>query len=498
MRADRRLAVLAALVGLALPAGCTAPVEPTPTPTPTVSPTGQERPFTVSTSGAITTADPVLARGDTDALIATNVYQRLMYIQTDTGELKPDAATDCAFSSETVYECTLPTGLLFHNGNVLSSSDVRFSIQRALRLDVSGTAVKLLDSLVRINTPDPETIRFQLAYPDNRFGYALASVATSIVDEASFDPDTGLPLAELPVGSGPYQVTAIDADHVEFTRNLAYLGPVGGVLEEILLQRLADSVAAEAAIAAGTTDVVWRTLDPAAVDRLEAEISASPDLTTAEGFTRWPLDGARVTRLVWSAESDHRAGLELREGVALALQADRTLASLVPVGVEGHLASFAVGGRPELPEIKGKRVTLRLSYDPSAPGHADLAGLLRGRIEELDRVSVRLVTSGDADLVLTDFPAWVPTPNGWLQLYLEDPLPGSADKLAELSERARTTTGDARVVALGELQKQAAADLTVLPVSQSDGILMLGRGVSLAGLPFGGSGQLGLWGLRRE
>lgn len=485
---------LAGAATVLLLAGCTAPVEPMPTPTP--SPTPTPRVFTVSTSGPITTADPALARADTDALIVTNVYQRLMQIQTDTGELKPDAATDCYFSSETVYECTLPEGLAFHNGDQLTSSDVRFSIQRALRLDTAGTGVKLLDALVRVAAPDPATVQFYLAYADNRFGYALASLATSIVDESTFDPDTGLPLEELPIGSGPYQVTELDEDQVIFTRYTDYTGPLGGALDRIRLERVADSVAGEAAIAEGTTDVVWRTLDPSATERLGAEISASPEHTTAQGFTRWPLDGARVTRLAWSADSRYRANPVLRSGVALALQPDRTLASLVPVGIADQLASFDVGGRPKLPEIKGKRVTLKLAYQPSAPGHADLASVLRSRIEELDRVSVRLVTSGEADLVLTDFPAWVPTANGWLQLYLADPLPGSADKLAELSQRARTTTGDARTVALAELQKQAAADLTVLPVTQSDGILMLGRGVTLAGLPFGSAGQLGLWGLR--
>ena len=492
MRASRWLA---GLVAVTVVAGCTGPVEPTTTPSPSVSPTA--RPFTVSTSGPISTADPALARADTDALIVTNVYQRLMHVQTDTGELKPDAATDCYFSSETVYECTLPAGLAFHNGHELTASDVRFSIQRALRLDTPGTGVKLLDSLVRITTPDPLTVRFALAYADNRFGYALATLAASIVDEQDFDPDGGLPLESVPAGSGPYQVEEIDADHVAFARYLDYLGPVSGVLDEIRLERVADSVAAETAIADGSTDVVWRTLDPAALDRLEAEIASNPERTTAEGFTRWPMDGARVTRLAWSAESERRVNAKLREGVASALQADRTLASLVPNGIEGQLATFEVGGHPELPEMTGGRVTLRLRYQPSAPGHADLASLLRGRIEELDRVSVRLVASGEADLVLTDFPAWAPTANGWLQLYTDDPLPGSSDKLAELSKRARTTTGDARVVALAELQKQAAADLTVLPVSQGDGVLMLGRGITLAGLPFGTSGQLGLWGLRR-
>ena len=255
-------------------------------------------------------------------------------------------------------------------------------------------------------------------------------------------------------------------------------------------------MAAEAAITEGTTDVVWRSLDPPAVDRIETEIVASPDKTTAQGFTRWPLDGTRVTRLAWTPDSRYRADADLRAGLALALQPDRTLASLVPIGVEGYVASFPVGGRPELPPIAGKRITLRLRYDPAAPGHADAASLLRARIEELDRVSVRLVTEGEADLVLTDFPAWVPIPSGWLQSYLDNPLPGSADKLAELDQRARSTSGDAKLVALGELQKQAAADATVLPVSQDDGVMMVGRGVTLAGLPFGSSGQLGLWGLR--
>ena len=91
-------------------------------------------------------------------------------------------------------------------------------------------------------------------------------------------------------------------------------------------------MAAEAAIADGTADVVWRSLDNAALQRVTDEIAGSSDKTTAKGFSRFALPGARVTRLVWNPASKLRRNADLRDGVAKALQADRTLDSLVPVG----------------------------------------------------------------------------------------------------------------------------------------------------------------------
>jgi peptide/nickel transport system substrate-binding protein len=468
----------------------------TPTQSPTPTPTA--RPFTVITTGPITTADPAIATSDTDSIIANSVYQRLMVVLPGSGELKPDAATDCLFTAKLVYECTLPDGLTFHNGDVLDSSDVKFSIQRALRIDAPGTSIGLLSALTRIDTPNARTVRFTLSWPDNQFGYALAGQAASIVDEKVFDPDAALPLETLPVGSGPYEVDAIADAQASFTRFATYVGAKTGLLSQLQLDVVADSVAAEEAIADGTADVVWRSLDNAALQRLSDEIAGSPTKATAKGFTRYPLPGARVTRLVWNPDSKLRRNANLRQGVARALQTDRTLDSIVPVGVDGHATAFDIGGRPKLPKLSGDRVNLTLRYSPSAPGHADLASILRDRIEELDGVSVRLVTSGSADLWLTDRPAWVNNATGWLQRYLSDPLAGSRTKLDTLDTRARTTSGTARTSALTEIQQQAAADATVLPVMQSDGILFLAKGVTLIGEPFGSGQVLGLWGIVRD
>lgn len=498
MRADphpRRAAVKLAVAAatLSLLTACTPDVLPPNSPSGSQTP----REFTVVTTGPITTADPALALGDTDSILVNSVYQRLMLVLPGSGELKPDAATDCLFTSRLVYECTLPGNLLFHNGHTLDSGDVKFSIQRALRLGGPDTSIELLSALRRIDTPDSRTIRFHLSWADNQFGYALAGQAASIVDSEAFDPDLPLPLETLPIGSGPYQVRTIEEGQASFGKFAKYVGPKVGLLDQLTLAVVADSVAAETAIAEGTADLVWRSLDNAALQRVTDEIATSPDKSTAKGFTRFPMPGMRVTHLVWNPDSRWRRDPELRQGVARALQSDRTLDSLVPVGVSGHSTSFDLGGRPRLPELDGERTNLILGYSRTAPGHGDLARLLRDRIEELDGVSVRVVTNGAADLWLTDTPAWVNNATGWLQRYLAYPLDGSAAKLSALEQRARTTSGTARAAALTELQQQAAMDLTVLPVAQGDGILFLGKGVTVIGEAFGSGQTLGLWGISR-
>jgi peptide/nickel transport system substrate-binding protein len=477
---------LLSLLSLSLIAGCSASnVQPTAT--------SSARDFTVLVTGGIDTVDPAEATEVTDSILITAVYQRLMQV-TSGGDLKPDAATDCAFTSQLVYECTLPDTLRFQNGDVLDSSDVRFSIQRALRLDVPGTSIGLLSSLTRVEAPTANTVRFVLSRPDNQFGYALAGQATSIVDEQVYDSDTPLDLKTLPVGSGAYSLSEVNADGATFEKYSGYVGPTSGQLDHIKLRVAADSIAAESAIEAGEADVAWNCLDSAAQQRISNEMSVNGN-KTASGFTQVALPGVKVTRLTWSPNSAARNNALLRDGVAKALQPDRTLDSIVPLGNVERSAAFPIGGRAKLPKIN-TRTTLTLGYDDSDPTQADVARRLRDAIEQLDGVSVRVTTSTAADLYLSSHPAWINNALGWLQIYLDAPLPASAAKLVALEAHARNATGTARTADLSELQQQAAADLTVLPVSQESAFLLIGSGVS-AGSEFSSGQQLALTGFNR-
>lgn len=482
------------LVLVALVAGC---VEQQPLPTGTVPST--PRPFTVVTTESIGQLDPAGVTTDMGATMASALFQRLMLVQPETDLLKPDAADDCLFRSPQLYECRVKQNLTFVNGNRLTSSDIKFSIERARRLAVAGSSTSLLSSLEAIETPDAYTVRFRLQWADTRFGYALATPAASIVDEAAY-PAAGLRGDELlPLGSGPYRLSTQGSERAVFTQFTGYYGPTTARITPLVVQRLADSASVEEAMTDGTADVAWRGLDQPAVTRLQQQIDNRVERTTDTGWSRVSQPGRQVLRLMWNPHSQHRLNAALRGNVSKALQSERTLDSIVPRGVEGYVAAFPLGGRPTLAPGLPQGLTLKLSYPAGIAGAADAAALLRGRLETALRITVQVAPDdATADVRLSWTLPWIDTASGWLQPYLDNPLPGSASKLSELDQRARSATdANVRAVAVSEIQKQAAADNVVVPISQADGVMFTAEGVKVIDQGFGAGWQLALWGLEQ-
>jgi peptide/nickel transport system substrate-binding protein len=491
----RRL--LAAAAVLLLLSACRTPGEP-PVPTPTASST--PRPFTVMSTDLIRVTDPAAITDAASTVLALNVFQRLMTADPGGSVLKPDAARDCLFTSSTTYTCTLNEDLVFHNGHPLTSSDVKFSIERAARLKVPGSSAATLSSFRRIQTPDQRTVRFVLSRPDTQFGWALASPAASIVDEEVYDADRVQDPTDAIVGSGPFSVTKYTGNQLQLSRYADYVGRNPARRPALVYRSVADSPTIEDAMTKGAVDVVWRGLDTPAVTRFSQQVSQNPNRETINGFTQTVLGGARVLQLEWSPTSRMRSNKALRQAIAVALQGDRTSDSIVPTGVVGHTAAFPLGGKAK-PKVTWKsRINLTLGYDASMPNGQDIANQIRGRLENTGGLSVQLKPGvADADLNLVDRKAWTATALAWLQPYLDAPLPGAAStvRTIETEFRATTDSGTADQL-LAALQNQAAADLIVLPISQSDEHVYVRRGVEMSGGSYGPGWQLGLFGISND
>lgn len=510
-------AALAGALAAALLGGCAAPAPAgspsasggpsVPPATATASPSASPSPTPSRTPGATPTAapelrlytleaprvlDPVAATTAADGLVAVNVFQRLLTLDPESHAPKPDAA-DCLFTSVTTYECTLGKGLTFANGDALTASDVKFSIERAVRLSTRARAA--LASLARTEVLSDVTVRFTLTGPDATFAEGLAEPAASLVDEQAYRADAVSPNAAPVAGSGPFALSAVDSAGLTFVRNPGYRRasdpsnpqPVVG-LPSVRLVLARDSATVEQAMVAGTADAVWRGLDPAALERLAAGV-------TRTGMARAGQPSGRVQRLAWNPASKARARADVRAAVARALQADRTLPALLPLDAPGALATFPVGGPAASGPAPTPAVALTLGYSSAAPGEADLARLVRDRLAAAG-LGVQLRPDAAAsDLLLSDDGASVATPLGWLAPYLDAPLPGSAARLAALVQAVRQAQTDAeRDAAVAALQQQAAADLTVLPVAAWADPVFLRAGLTFDDQAQGPGHQLGFWG----
>jgi peptide/nickel transport system substrate-binding protein len=441
--------------------------------------------------------DPATITDAASTVLSLNVFQRLMTADPGGSVLKPDAARDCLFTSSTTYTCTLNEKLAFHNGHPLTSSDVKFSIERAARLNVPGSSAVSLSSLRRVQTPDQKTVRFVLSRVDTQFGWALASPAASIVDEELYNADRVQDPNDPIVGSGPFSVTRYTANQLQLLRYEDYVGRNPAQLPDLVYRSVADSPTIEDAMTKGLVDVVWRGLDTPAVTRFTQQITQSPNRETTGGFTENVLGGARVLQLQWSPTSPMRSNKSLRQAIAVALQGDRTSDSVVPNGVIGHTSAFPLGGKAK-PKVTWKsRINLTLGYDATMPNGHDLATQIRGRLENTGGLSVQLKPGElNSDLNLLDRKAWTATALAWLQPYLDAPLPTAASTVKTIETEFRATTdSDTAEQQLAALQKQAAVDLIVLPVSQSEEHVYVRRGVEMAGGSYGPGWQLGFFGI---
>ena len=102
------------------------------------------------------------------------------------------------------YEFKLRRGLKFHNGDPLTTEDVKFSFER-----YRGAGAKELQTRVRqIDIVDPLTIRFQLKepWPDFMTFYGTTATAAGIVVPKKYLTQVGDEgFRKHPIGAGPYK-----------------------------------------------------------------------------------------------------------------------------------------------------------------------------------------------------------------------------------------------------------------------------------------------------
>ena len=163
--------------------------------------------------------DPAEARDPKAVMVVDQLYDTLVR---DGGDLVPAPELARAFeanAAQTAFTFHLAPGLHFDDGSPLTSTDVKFTLERIARKGSDSPLVAQLESvtgfaawhsagtatgLSGVETPDPSTVVVRLDKPFSSFPAVLGHPGFGIVPKAAVER-LGDAFRRTPVGSGPFK-----------------------------------------------------------------------------------------------------------------------------------------------------------------------------------------------------------------------------------------------------------------------------------------------------
>jgi peptide/nickel transport system substrate-binding protein len=477
--------------------------------------------FILGTTDSITAVDPAGSYALGDSTLQYSLFQTLVTIPA--GQTTPvgDAADTCDYNDPKTLTCKLKPGLKFSNGDPLTSSDVKFSFERALTIgDPNGAAIYLLGDIAAtdakgnvtglrdgaIETPDDTTVVFHLSRPDVTFVSLITYPgAGAIVDEDVFPADKKLADDEV-IGSGPYKLSSYESGtQAVLETNDQYTGDRQAQTGQVFIQYYTDSSALKQAVSNGEVDIAWDALGPTDIDALKSDSG----VTVAEG------PGAAIRYWVWRTDSGPGKEVAVRQAAAQII--DRAaiaktaysdtvtpLYSSVPPGLGGNEAFKDAYGAA--PDVNGAKQTLQqagvqtpveitMGWTPThyGPNTVDEAQEFKRELEASGLFKVKLSSTeweqyqtiykeGAYDLWILGWYPDYPDPDDYLSVFFVD---GgffqngyhNPEVNALVNEELGSTDPNKRSQDFVKIQNIAARDVPIIPSWVGNNVAAYGDGV---------------------
>lgn len=159
----------------------------------------------IAISKDITNLDPQNHNNFVSAYVTRHVYSNLITLD-ENGEFVGDllASFEYTDDTKTALKCVLKDGIKFHNGEALTSEDVKFSFER-LKTQMVSHLIKAVDSVEVI---DEKNFIIHLNAPNNDLFGCLYHPGTAILCKSHVEAldAAGKTINEdTPIGSGPYK-----------------------------------------------------------------------------------------------------------------------------------------------------------------------------------------------------------------------------------------------------------------------------------------------------
>ncbi|MET8076079.1 ABC transporter substrate-binding protein [Streptomyces sp. NPDC005303] len=366
-----------------------------------------------ATKDAPAPLDPAYAYDVGTWNVLRQTVQTLMIQPKGDGEPVPEAAQSCGFSDSgnERYVCTLRDGLKFANGDAITATDVKYSIDRARAIKADSGVFALLSTIDTVETKGDREVIFHLKTADATFPYKLSTPVAGIVNPDDYEKNKLRDGFDVD-GSGPYTMKAdVKNDELEdavFTKNPNYKGSLTVNNDKVELRSYTDADAMGTALEKGDIDLITRTLSPQQIQKLSNESGGAVDLVEMAGLeirylafnTKAPAVKSRAVRQAM-AQLINRSELVSK---VYGTQAE-PLFSLVPATITGHSNSFFNKyGDPSVSKAKSLLTEAGISTPVKLTLHYTTDHYGSGTKEEFEDLQKQLNASGLFDVSIKGAP----------------------------------------------------------------------------------------------
>ena len=200
------------------------------------------------------TLDPLKASVTTDTNVQAQLYDTLARRSPDGASLVPQLATSWKRIAPAVWEFKLRRGVTFANGDPFTSADVKFTVEKILDPAYKSQQVPRVDTVARVEAPDPYTVRFVTKRPTP---LPPAITRPVFIADAKFWQEHGdAYMVDHPMGTGPYVLRSWRRDDtLELDANPKYWGGAPAIAH-VTFKPIPEAGTRVAALRTGASDLI--------------------------------------------------------------------------------------------------------------------------------------------------------------------------------------------------------------------------------------------------
>jgi peptide/nickel transport system substrate-binding protein len=254
-------------------------------------------------------------------VVYSNLLEGLVRIDRN-GKIVPALAKSFKISKDgQEYRFVLKKGVTFHDGKPFDAEDVKFTFERLMDVQKTGTAhpeyYREIDSVQAV---DSHIVKIRLKNVNSMFLFNLARPDSIIVSSQSVDK-----LKSAPIGTGPFKfVEWVRGDHITLAKFENSHRKGIPYLDQVTFKFIGDPSAQIASLKAGDIDAIAYDVSPENALLLEKD----PKFKVLNGYT--------TTKVILSTNNSRKPFTDVRIRRAMAYAIDRNAL------IKGAMSGFGV------------------------------------------------------------------------------------------------------------------------------------------------------------